>query len=426
MKTFKGHSGEITSGTFSLDGTQIVTTAADKTIRIWNAESGRNILTFSFQSRLADETPAAALFFPDGERIASIGSNGTVVIWSLNSGKALATFGTTLTWLGDAILSPDGSRLLISNFQYGAYLWNTANGKLVGSEPSSSTPLTSRTRGAAFSSDGSRLVLGSAEGTVTVWDTKEGTKIKDLLHDESVWTVLFAPDSNWLVTADTKINVWNTPESGGGAHEKLFDLPGDREGLSLSGFSNDGQLLLTIGGNSKSIRIWRIGTGAEWKKLTRSSVSQIRYSSDGGRLATLGRDIKIWHTKTWQKTISRRKPMPGHTAQFLATWSALRLPAHGRQFAHTICWIRHINFDSIADVTGYLRWHRMARAPHSSWVGAALSCMTSKAIANWRLFPGRAMISVSLPFHQTAASLPPPVTKQHMCGTLMREVWHSC
>ena len=62
---------------FSPDGQRIVTSNSDKTVRILDATSGREL----YKSERHTDYVFSATFFPDGKRIASASADGTVRIW---------------------------------------------------------------------------------------------------------------------------------------------------------------------------------------------------------------------------------------------------------------------------------------------------------------------------------------------------------
>src|SRR5262249_31412915 len=60
-----GHQGSVWSASFSSDGTRIVTAAADGTARLWDAQTGRQIAVFRGHS----QDVVGAAFSPDGKRV---------------------------------------------------------------------------------------------------------------------------------------------------------------------------------------------------------------------------------------------------------------------------------------------------------------------------------------------------------------------
>jgi WD40 repeat protein len=71
-----------TSASFSSDGRRIVTASSDRTARIWDAASGREIRVLSGH----DDGVTSASFSSDGNRIVTASDDQTVRIWDVASG----------------------------------------------------------------------------------------------------------------------------------------------------------------------------------------------------------------------------------------------------------------------------------------------------------------------------------------------------
>ena len=76
-----------TDAVFSPDGTRILTASRDKTAKLWDATSGKLIVSFSHQDEVND-----AEFSPDGARILTASGDKTAKLWDAASGKLIASF----------------------------------------------------------------------------------------------------------------------------------------------------------------------------------------------------------------------------------------------------------------------------------------------------------------------------------------------
>jgi WD40 repeat protein len=95
----------------SPDGTRVLTMAAyDRTIRVWDADTGKEL--FDLPGHVAEMNGAA--FSPDGRRIVTCGNDGWVKLWNAKSGREALTFRGlgAVTAVG---FSPDGSKLIAAN-----------------------------------------------------------------------------------------------------------------------------------------------------------------------------------------------------------------------------------------------------------------------------------------------------------------------
>jgi WD40 repeat protein len=87
VKTLKGHRNDVTFATFSPDEKRIVSSSWDKTIKIWDSNSGECLHTLKGHKRFI----SSVSFSPDGNRIISSSWDKTIKIWDLNSGMCLQT-----------------------------------------------------------------------------------------------------------------------------------------------------------------------------------------------------------------------------------------------------------------------------------------------------------------------------------------------
>ena len=92
---------------FSPDGARIVTCGNDGTARVWDAATGKLLLTLAGHTGVI----VTARFSPDGIRIATASLDGTNRVWDATTGKELLSVEGVFTF--DVEFTPDGKRLVI-------------------------------------------------------------------------------------------------------------------------------------------------------------------------------------------------------------------------------------------------------------------------------------------------------------------------
>ncbi|MGB6165847.1 MAG: hypothetical protein WCF33_24560 [Pseudonocardiaceae bacterium] len=73
----RGHDDGVLRVTWSPDGQRLATGSTDRTVRIWDAESGTEIIVIGVHAKAVDSVS----WSPDGRRIASASQDGTARVW---------------------------------------------------------------------------------------------------------------------------------------------------------------------------------------------------------------------------------------------------------------------------------------------------------------------------------------------------------
>jgi TPR repeat protein len=164
LMILRGHANRVWSAAFSRDGQRILTASADKTARIWDAVTGREDMLLSGHADLV----ASAVFSPDGQRVLTASADRTARIWDASRGHELKRLDGHTEGVVSAGFSTDGQRIVTASDDHTARIWSTANALQV----AVLLGHTDRVQSAAFSPDGTRVATASDDGTVRIWDAR--------------------------------------------------------------------------------------------------------------------------------------------------------------------------------------------------------------------------------------------------------------
>jgi WD40 repeat protein len=96
-----------------------VTVGNDQSVRVWDAETGREVLTIKYTGLIE-----GAVFSPDGRRLVTESGDGAARVWDAATGQELlALQHTGIVW--SAEFSPDGQRLLTAGEDGIARIWDS-------------------------------------------------------------------------------------------------------------------------------------------------------------------------------------------------------------------------------------------------------------------------------------------------------------
>jgi WD40 repeat protein len=313
-QTLFGHNGPVYGVSVSPNGECWATASADRTARVWDAETGEELAVLSGHAGLVRSIafgPLAEGAGSCGAHLATAGEDGSLVIWSLASVDAsmaeeLLKVQAHPGAVWSVAFSPDGARLATSGEEGAAKVWDSSTGQ----ELWAASDHTGAVYGLAFSADGRLLATAGEEGIVRVWsispdaETSPKKLRRHYEHEGPAYAVAFSPDGTRLAAAggDGVVKLWSLSPSSAASGEELASLTAHNGAVSGVLFSPDGTRLASTG-EDETARVWAVGSGSDGyarQALTlvghTGAVHGAAFSPDGSRLVTASEDrtAKVW------------------------------------------------------------------------------------------------------------------------------------
>ena len=280
-RLLSGHVSDILSIAFSPNGHLLATAGTDQTIRLWDAETGRDLKVLRGHLGAVH----ALAFSPNGKQLASGSADTSIRIWDIASGQEVRAVTSNFGAVRALTFSSDGKTLVTGGNDSSLRFWDGASGKELRSVRGQFGVVYS----IAYSPDGTTVATGNSDNQIHLWDLATSRQRGTLTgHAGAVFAVAFAPGSHLLASAsaDGTIRLWDMDTS-----EERLTLTGHKGEVFGVAFTTDGRSLASAGADG-TVRMWDTVSGRERYTLTshKGPVRAIAMSPDGAIVASGGRD----------------------------------------------------------------------------------------------------------------------------------------
>jgi len=214
VRTFQGHSGNVTAVGFQKDRKWMFTGSEDGTLKIWDMRQ-RSGFQRSYPSKAAINTAA---LHPNQGEIISGDEDGNIRVWDLTANACsyeLVPDGKCA--IRSITIAPDASLVMAANNRGTCFIWKLNDSSTAHSDVAF-RPLhkieahDTYCLKALISPDVKYLATTSADKTIKIWNISKKFELEKTLvgHQRWVWDCCFSADSQYLVSAssDMSAKLW--------------------------------------------------------------------------------------------------------------------------------------------------------------------------------------------------------------------------
>jgi WD40 repeat protein len=285
---------------YSADGKQLVSSHQDRTYRVWDPATAKEVRQVSHPAKVNPGVVQPAFgrvnFTPDAKGL-TIFEDWAVRVLDAEDGKEVRWFGGHVAPVVSYAFSPDGKRMASVATDRAARLWDLASGKTVGKLP---LPLGGG-REVAFTANGKTLAVACNDHTIRLFDVEAAKEVShlDLTKIGSGLTLMALSNDGKTVFCNNGESVLHGFDVATG--KDLYPATGHAGPVAAFTWSPEGKRLVTCGsGGDRSIVVWDAANGKVLHQLPPLEgyyyTSHVQFGADGKTLLSYGNDrtVRAW------------------------------------------------------------------------------------------------------------------------------------
>ncbi len=249
VRRFLGHTASVWSVAFSPDGRLALSGSADQSVRLWEVDTGNELRRFAGHEGLV----LCVAFAPDGKRAVSAALDHSIVLWDVETGNEVRRLDGLARYVNAVAFAPSGRELLVAGDRV-VHLVDLSTGRAVRASEGHTASVTA----VAFSPDGRQILSGADDGTVRLWETSTGRVLRSFVgHEGNVKAVGFSPDGKQVLSGgtDTTVRLWDAHTGGELRRFRRHAAP-----VLGVAFAPDGRSTLSAG-NDSGVLVWGLVQG---------------------------------------------------------------------------------------------------------------------------------------------------------------------
>jgi WD40 repeat protein len=294
LRTLEGHTSGVRAVAVLADGRRALSGSDDCTLRLWDLETGESLRTLEGHT----SGVRAVAVLADGRRALSGGSyDDTLRLWDLETGESLRTLQGHTGWVWAVAVLADGRRAVSGSYDGTLRLWDLETGESLRTLEGH----TGRVDTVAVLADGRRALSGSGDNTLRLWDLETGECLHTLDGDDLGWVswVVMQVEGRRALSGFIDDTVWMWDWE---LLDKLVTLEWTKGKVTAVAVLADGRRALS-GAWDGRLRMWDMEKGKNLRTLEEGHPSWVRGVAvlADGRRALSGSDeqgLMLWDLQT--------------------------------------------------------------------------------------------------------------------------------
>lgn len=204
LQKFIGHQGVVSDCDIHPMGRHIGTAGHDYTWRLWDIETGSEIL---LQDGHVKECSSLS-FQCDGSLVLTTDWAGVALLWDLRSGQCIHVFQGHVQKIVTSCFSPNGFQVATGSIDHMVRIWDIRKKKCWYTLPAHSNVISDL----KFSNSGELLLTSSFDGTAKLWNARDFDLLRTLSgHSGKVMACDISPNETAVATAgfDRTLKIWS-------------------------------------------------------------------------------------------------------------------------------------------------------------------------------------------------------------------------
>lgn len=314
----------------SADKTKLATCSSKGLIRVYEFESGKEIVTLSGHTKGVSDI----VFSPvDSNTIASGSDDLTIRLWSISKAKCIRILKKHTYHITTVLFNSKGNLLISGAADETIVIWDLATARSLKTLSAHSDPVSS----ICLTPDDTVVVSASHDGLMRLFDTETGQCLKTLIYNSTshgtatastkdvvnfpISNVVVSPNGKYILSSalDGKIRLWDY------MNNKVVKTYTNFKGTAVSNKYDSGAAFITqtqqpvvvSGSDSSGLLFWHLQTKEVVFQLQAGSTVLGVESYDGGSFlasCTLSGEVNVYQLNEEQKAANAqlRYPVESH------------------------------------------------------------------------------------------------------------------